>query len=559
MRWFVNLKMKTKLLTAFFGLLFLTAVCGGVGVVQMRNLGEQMDEIAAVAMPTIMSALEARTAILTMQRDLRQGLLAVGAEANARWQASYKAAEERFAAETAKLEKLLSLPEGKAKLAAMTQSYETWTPIRTRIAELGKADQNEAAKELLLSEDNGKALQAVNTALEDLVKFEEALVNNIVQKSQATAAVALTVMFLCLGAAICLGLSLAFLLARLLTRPLQQTVTVLEALATGDLTQQLTVDTTDEIGQMAQALNRALQSLRATIQALAHSAQTVTASSEELSTVSQQMSASAEETSAQAGVVAAASEEVSRNVQTVATGTEEMSASIKEIAKNASEAARAAAQAVQVADATSATITKLGESSVEIGNVIKVITSIAEQTNLLALNATIEAARAGEAGKGFAVVANEVKELAKQTADATEDIGRKIGAIQHDTQGAVTAVAQISGVINQINDIASTIASAVEEQSVTTNEMARNMAEASQGSEEIARNITGVVQAAQSTASGATETQATSHELSRLATELQQLVGRFKYESAVNGRLAVGLRKGEARSGRNGYAHEATF
>jgi methyl-accepting chemotaxis protein len=165
------------------------------------------------------------------------------------------------------------------------------------------------------------------------------------------------------------------------------------------------------------------------------------------------MSSNAEETSAQSHAVSAASEQVSKSTQTVATGIEEMDASIREIAKNASDAARVATTAVKVAEATNAKIAKLGESSLEIGNVIKVITSIAQQTNLLALNATIEAARAGEAGKGFAVVANEVKELAKETAKATEEISLKIAAIQSDTQGAVEAIDQISTVINQINDI----------------------------------------------------------------------------------------------------------
>jgi methyl-accepting chemotaxis protein len=272
------------------------------------------------------------------------------------------------------------------------------------------------------------------------------------------------------------------------------------------------------------------------------------------------MSVNAEETSAQAGMVSAAGEQVSKNVQTVAAGTEEMSASIKEIAKNASDAARVAAQAVQVAETTNTTIAKLGASSVEIGNVIKVITSIAEQTNLLALNATIEAARAGEAGKGFAVVANEVKELAKQTAEATEDISRKIGTIQNDTQGAVTAVEQISEIINQINDIANTIASAVEEQSVTTAEMARNVEEASTGSAEIAQNITGVAQAAQSTASGATETQTASQDLTRLAVELQELVRQFRVDATFASRpsqaqpVLVGV-----RSHTNGHARETVF
>jgi len=250
--------------------------------------------------------------------------------------------------------------------------------------------------------------------------------------------------------------------------------------------------------------------------------------SEELTAINQQLAGNSEETSTQANVVSAAAEEVSRNVQTVATGTEEMSASIKEIAKNANEAAKVAQSAVKVAETTNATVAKLGESSVEIGKVIKVITSIAQQTNLLALNATIEAARAGEAGKGFAVVANEVKELAKETAKATEDIGQKIDAIQTDTKGAVEAIAQISSVINQINDISNTIASAVEEQTATTNEIGRNVAEAAKGSSEIAQNISGVATAARSTSDGLTDAQKATVELSKMAGELQKLVGQFK-------------------------------
>jgi methyl-accepting chemotaxis protein len=227
----------------------------------------------------------------------------------------------------------------------------------------------------------------------------------------------------------------------------------------------------DAIGQVASSLSQFLQNLRGNIGKIGYAASTLSSSSGELTSLSQQMSATAEETSAQAGMVSAASEEVSRNLQTVATSTEEMSATIKEIAKNTTESAKITSEAVKVAQATDITVSNLGDSSTEIGQVIKVITSIAQQTNLLALNATIEAARAGKAGKGFAVVANEVKELAKETAKASDDISRKIEAIQTDTQGAVDAIASISKIINLVNDISNSMATAVEEQDAATNEM----------------------------------------------------------------------------------------
>ena len=314
-----------------------------------------------------------------------------------------------------------------------------------------------------------------------------------------------------------------------LRRKVDAMLEVVTAATKGDLTREVTVRGTDAIGQMGEGLAAFLTDLRNSVSAIAHNAQALANSAEELTSVSQQMSANAEETSAQANVVSAAAEQVSKNVQTVATGADEMGTSIREIAKNASEAAKVATTAVKVAAETNATVAKLGESSCEIGKVIKVITSIAQQTNLLALNATIEAARAGEAGKGFAVVANEVKELAKETAKATEDISQKIETIQADTTGAVNAIQEISGIINRINDISTTIASAVEEQTATTGEITRNVGEAARGSNEIAQNIIGVAQAAQSTTAGANDTQSAAGELARMASELQSLVQRFTY------------------------------
>jgi methyl-accepting chemotaxis protein len=356
------------------------------------------------------------------------------------------------------------------------------------------------------------------------------------------------------------ALGLAFWgISRSVTRPLREMVEHFKDIAEGegDLTRRVVITNQDEIGQLGSWFNTFVERMQNAIRTFGQNTHALASASEELTSVSQQMSATAEETSAQAGVVSAASQEVSTNIHTVAASGEEMSASIKEIAKNASDAARVAGQAVQVAETTNTTISQLGQSSAEIGQVVKVITSIAEQTNLLALNATIEAARAGEAGKGFAVVANEVKELAKQTAQATEDISHKIGAIQGDTQAAVEAIGQIGGIIHQIHDIANTIASAVEEQSVTTNEITRNVEEASRGSGEITQNIGSVAQAAQSTANGATQTQEAAQELARIAAALQQLVNQFKCE---DGKEERGKMKTQAvtvgRPYRNGSLEE---
>lgn len=252
-------------------------------------------------------------------------------------------------------------------------------------------------------------------------------------------------------------------------------------------------------------------------------ATSLAAASEELTAISQQIAASAEETASQSTVVSNSSEQVSKNVQTVETATAEMGVSIRDIARSANESAAVATNAVEMTKSTNEIVSKLGVSSSEIGKVVKVITSIAEQTNLLALNATIEAARAGEAGRGFAVVANEVKELAKETARATGEIGQKIAAIQSDTQAAITAIGGISEIINKVNDLSNTIAGAVEEQTATTNEISRNVSQAANSTKEITENIGAVAQAALSTSSGVSQAQMAATQLAEMAATLKNL------------------------------------
>ncbi|GII24498.1 chemotaxis sensory transducer [Planosporangium mesophilum] len=373
------------------------------------------------------------------------------------------------------------------------------------------------------------AITAMTTALDDLTRIETAAAEKANQDSYRTYSLARLTLLGFLVAGVLLAVVVGLYLARLVVNAVRRVGAVVSAIGDGDLSQSVGVSSRDEIGRMATALDRANARTRETIAAVATSAGTLASSSEELSATSQQIAASAEETSTQAEAVSATAEQVSRNVQTLAAGSEQMEASIKEIAHSAAEAAQVAARAVASAESASATVTKLGESSAEIGSVVRVITSIADQTNLLALNATIEAARAGEAGKGFAVVASEVKDLAHETAKATEDIAGRIDDIQQEVAAAVAAISEIGTVIAAINDSQVTIASAVEEQTATTREISRNVAQAATGSGMIADNIGVVATAAQNTSSGVTQSQAAASELARMSAHLQQVVGQFSY------------------------------
>ena len=324
------------------------------------------------------------------------------------------------------------------------------------------------------------------------------------------------------------AVALALFIGRLITAPLARVRTVAEALADGDLTRTASTGTTDELGQMADAIDRAVTKLRETMATLTDSSHSLDTAAGQMSTVSRDLATTAEQAGAEAHAVSAASGEVSRNVQTVASASEQMNSSIGEIASNAAAAARISAAAVGTARQTADSVGRLGESSTEIGSVVKLITSIAEQTYLLALNATIEAARAGDAGKGFAVVAGEVKDLASETARATGDIARQIEQIQRDSASAVGAIGEISGVIGKINDYTTIIAAAVEEQTATTSEMTRNVTQAATGTAQIAHGISGVASAAQSTAAGATEAQRSATDLTATSQRLRDIVSGFR-------------------------------
>ncbi|MBN1908730.1 MAG: methyl-accepting chemotaxis protein [Pirellulales bacterium] len=346
--------------------------------------------------------------------------------------------------------------------------------------------------------------------------------------------------------------------ARSITKPLDRTILLLKDIAQGegDLTKRLDASGKDELSRLARWFNTFVEKLQGIIRDVAVDATSVSTSSAELANTARAMAAGAQQMSSQSSAAASSAEEVSSsmvnmsasteqmtaNVKTVADAVREMTASISEIAKNAEQASSVAGNAAHLAQSSNENIGQLGTAADEIGKVIETIQDIAEQTNLLALNATIEAARAGDAGKGFAVVATEVKELAKQTAEATEDIRAKIEGIQTSAEEAVRSIVEISNVIQEVNGVSKTIAAAVEEQSATTGEIAKNISETSNAAQmvaagvaesatatqTIAQNVTEMDEALKQTAEGANSTQAASGQLTEVATRLQQLVGQFQ-------------------------------
>jgi len=398
-------------------------------------------------------------------------------------------------------------PKQVARLVEIERIVAKWKKIAAgpEIAMRRKVVKGEAkmkaAIAMILAETGKNVMDKLRIQFESFIKEEVTLMD---QRKEATASLVTltqTLMLFLTGLAIIIGGLVAYLIIRSITRPLKVVVDGIEKIAKGDLTvQQIEVKSKDEIGILGLSFNQMSTSLKDLVLKIQESSRTLSSTSTQFSSVGDQLASSANQMAEQAS--------------TSASGAQEMINTINEVAKSADKAASITKEVAEMAEATNTTVEELGSAAKDIGKIVNVIVDIADQTNLLSLNASIEAAGAGEAGKGFAIVANEVKELARQTAKATEDIREKIEGIQGATDNTIKAITETTESVKSINEITTNIASSVEEQSITT--------------KEIARNVSQVADGAKGTAEGAETTQKTSAELSDMATNLGELVGAFK-------------------------------
>ncbi|MBI9089656.1 MAG: methyl-accepting chemotaxis protein [Desulfobacterium sp.] len=506
----------------------------------------------------IEEAMKIEAAAVDMETGMR-GYLLAGKEA---FLAPYTAGAKLFSQRVETLKETVGdNPSQVTLLGEIQDTIDNWRSNVTESAielrrEIGDAQtMNDMAK--LVGEARGKKyFDTFRTQIATFIEREQSLMAVRDKRSEDTANRAKITLVAGTFIIIVIALAISLLLSHIITTPINRAVEIADALANGDMTRRLSVDTTDEVGGLSMALNRISEDLGKMLKQVMTSAEVLTETSETLSAVSTELVQGAEETSTQSTTVAEGSaemddsmksiaatmEQASTNISMMATATEEMTSTINEISGNAEKAREISDKAVVQARSTSDQMKELGMAAKDISMVTETISGISEQTNLLALNATIEAARAGEAGKGFAVVANEIKDLAQQTAAATGEIKAKVDGIQSSTDSSITHIDQICGVINDINDIIAMIATAIAEQSATTSEIAENVSQTSQGIQEVSDNvgrsatlageisdsIATVNQAAEGMSASSSDVNQHAGDLSKLSGKLMEMVGRFK-------------------------------
>ncbi len=565
-----SLTIRTALLTVSLAVLLLSLAVGVDVMISLKTLNDGANALYDDVMPGVEAAEEMNVAFGDLRIAGAEHLMATGAAEQEAAQKDIDAASAAFDEWAKKYEATLSGDAASASdaadiageresLAAITGGFESYEQLDKTYLELSRTGKDDEAGDLFRGEMK-KVYDEVGTRLDSLIDDNNGDADIVNDDNDATYASTWWTVAAMIAALILLAVGLIAFAMGGVVKPIQRVVLSMSDLAGGN--KQVTIPYTDrrnELGAMAAAIQvfrdnmieadrlraeqeeakaRAEAERRRSMLDMADKFEAgvggvvsaVTTAAGELQKTAQTLSATAEETSRQSGVVAAAAEEMTQNVQTVAAATEELAASIHEISGQVTESTRIVGDAVAQADETNAKVQHLSAAAQKIGEVVTLINSIAGQTNLLALNATIEAARAGDAGKGFAVVASEVKNLATQTAKATDDIAEQVRSIQDSTDSSAQAIQGITQTIGRVSEIATTIASAVEEQGAATQEISRNVQQAATGSTEVSSNIAGVTEASQQTSAGSTQVLSAASELARNGTLLQQQVSDFLRE-----------------------------
>ncbi|KAB2889143.1 MAG: methyl-accepting chemotaxis protein [Desulfobulbaceae bacterium] len=557
-----NLKIRTKILAGFILIITMMIIIGINSYLSLKLVRQSLDDIFLVRLPSIDFLIEADRdlqQLLVAERSL--ALVAGNQEQYGNFINDYK---ENLQQSKERWDKYVALADGekeKAIIATHDKDREGWTAASQKVLD-GFAGNTPAARDAAVAQSLGEASARFETMRDHLNALTEINLEKAQRESEAAAATfrrSMTILTVLLAAGVAVSILLATLISLSITRPLNAAVTSLKDIAEGegDLTRKLPATGRDEVGELARWFNTFLGKLQGIIREVADNASVVDLASGRLLGIASNLSQNAATTSGKAGSVASSAEQMSSSMERVAStmeettsntgmvaaAVEEMAATINEIAQNSEKARSISESAVQQAAAASVKMADLGKAANAISAVTETITEISEQTNLLALNATIEAARAGEAGKGFAVVANEIKELARQTAAATAEIKGKIEGVQGTTAETITEIGSIASIINQINEIIATIATAIEEQSVATNEISNSVTQASEGIGEvnhniaesttvinqISREIADVNVSAGDISSNSKNIETNANELKELAGQLSGLIGRFKF------------------------------